>query len=84
MRICDVFAVYCFHHLGLRGISLYLSVFGTYLRVFGTLSQIQPNTLEYMTNTFRYAIDTRITAGSDLGPGMVNVFGVEYGFNSVR
>ena len=48
------------------------------------MSQIHSNTLKYMTNTFRYAIDTRITAESDLGPGMVNVFGVEYGFNSVR
>ena len=79
-----VFEVYFRDILEFLGIFLYLSVFGTYLRVFGTLSQIQSNTLKYITNTFRYAIDTRITAGSDLGPGMVNVFGVEYGFNSVR
>ena len=31
----------------------------------------------------RYATDTRIPAESDLGPGMVNVFGVLYGCNSV-
>ena len=31
----------------------------------------------------RYATDTRITAESDLGPGMVNVFGVLYGCNRV-
>ena len=31
----------------------------------------------------RYATDTRIPAESDLGPGMVNVFGVLYGCNVV-
>ena len=41
------------------------------------------NTVPTVQIHVKYATDTRITAEGDLGPGMVNVFGVLYGCNSV-
>ena len=86
----DVFELYLRKYAYLGHISAYLtlirmicrntriySVFSLYLPVLG-------NTVPAVQIHVRYATDTRITAESDLGPGMVNVFGVEYGFNSVR
>ena len=56
------------------------------IRVFVVFSLYLPvleNTVPAGQIHVRYATDTRITAESDLGPGMVNVFGVLYGCNSV-
>ena len=58
----------------------------TYLHVSTVYQLVLPvlwNTVPTVQIHVRYATDTRITAESDLGPGMVNVFGVLYGCNSV-